>query len=98
MATYSSNVTLKVNAAVNATVTFGTNPPAGFTTLYTAPSNGYAIIQFTANGGAIRIGNFQETISGVSISRYIGPGLSFQVQNLTSAAYSVSGVEFVNSP
>jgi hypothetical protein len=96
MATYSSNVTLKVNAAVNATITFGINPPAGFTTIYTAPSNGYAIIQFIATG-AIRIGNFQESISGSSIARYIGPGLSFQVQNITSASYSISGVEFVNS-
>ena len=46
----SSNVTIKVSAAVDATATANANTQ----TIYTAPANGYAIVQFavTTNAGS----------------------------------------------
>lgn len=97
MATYSSNVTIKVNAAVFANYTGG---GAGNVTMYTAPANGYAIV------GLLRLsGSTSVFINGILISVsaspasffHLGPGQSFQVASGVSNFATLQGVEFVNS-
>ena len=100
----SSNTTIKMNAAVSAssTATFGN-------TMYTAPANGYAIVNVNKAGG---VGNATITVGGVRIntatasplayqSIYIGPSQSFAWSSGAAEAagmITISGVEFVNTP
>lgn len=88
MATYGQNTTIKVNAAVSAS---GSN-----TTLYTAPANGYAILNayLPAAGNITVAGQIVNAVGGNSIAIYVGPG---QAVACVSSA-SISGVEFINTP
>jgi len=108
MATYSANTTIKVNGAVGTNITITSNTTSGVT--YTAPSNGYAILQVAVSAG----GTFQyQTIlsnrpchpplsanAGYS-NIYVGPSQTVQVITTgysVSATISYTGVEFVNTP
>lgn len=103
----SSNTTLRVSAAVSAT---GSTPGGGgTTTLYTAPSTGYAIVQLRATAvttlGEIVVGSrVIATYTAASTSPitnvFIGPSQTLQVSSTGSNAITVvaSGVEFSNSP
>lgn len=104
MATYSGNSTIKVNGAVSGYQTRGST---GSTAVYTAPANGYALvnIRFAWSGGTheLRIGG--RTLGTTSGSTFtgvtVGPGQSVEVFNAGvggSCEAWVSGVEFVNTP
>lgn len=105
----SSNVTIKTNAAVSATKSVNT---AGTSTdtLYTAPANGYAIINlfvtaFASTTLTITIGGRTiSTISAVyteSKMYHVGPSQAvvITVTGATGVTTVVcSGVEFINTP
>lgn len=90
MATYGQNTTIKVNAAISNT--------ASNATLYTAPANGYAVVQVNLpTGGQVTVGGVVAFQSGASLNNqlYIGPSQSAVAvgNNIT-----ISGVEFINTP
>ena len=104
----SSNTTIKINAAVNAASALASSG-----TLYTAPANGYAIIHFrkasTSNNANISIAgralhNAQTTeiqTIGSAMAYYVGPSQSvtWSSGGIESAgAFTIFGVEFVNTP
>jgi hypothetical protein len=95
----SSNTTIKVNAAIsNASSVSGT-------TLYTAPANGYAIVNLTLSASAgttsATVGNrtvFQVAATATGYQQiFIGPSQALQI-SLATGSGQVSGVEFVNTP
>lgn len=93
----SSNTTLKVNAAISATTSFSG-------TLYTAPANGYAIVNLSgsSSGGTTLIsigGRPALSTTGFIIGQtaFVGPSQSVTAAIGTGIA-SISGVEFVNTP
>ena len=94
----SSNTTLKVNAAISASTSISA-------TLYTAPANGYAIVNLTASSSA---GGTTITIGGRNVisvttatvlgqTAYVGPSQSV-VATIGTGNAQISGVEFVNTP
>ena len=97
----SSNTTIKVNAAVNTSRSSTGNA-------YTAPSNGYAIVNIfldqtnnaggncSISDGSISLGFNDTTIFGY----YVGPGLSISltIPLFSAATVYLRGVEFVNTP
>jgi hypothetical protein len=96
MATYTSGP--KVNAAVSATRS--TNG-----TMYTAPSNGYAILNYyisTNNAGDITVAS-NVAANGVSGAPqkgtiYVGPSQVVAAANIAgTTGINLSGVEFVNA-
>jgi hypothetical protein len=91
MATYSSNVTMKVSAAISAaSITDGA-------TLYTAPANGYAIIQASiqvvggSDTGEMRVGG-QPVLSAYGISGSDARSSTFGVTN-TGGPSSIDGAQ-----
>lgn len=108
MATYSSNTTIKINAAIAATVVRTT---AGTSTLYTNSSaTGYAIVQVcfsnigtSANPSILVGGATVITLAGSGNLYgpiYVGPSDSVQFTSSTNVNVTahISGVQFVNSP
>ena len=111
MATYSTNTTLKVNAAVSNTQTRTGN---GTTTIYTAPANAYSLVNISQAG--VNASGVQFTVGAVTLAFQsatpttyvflqnvpVGPGQSVAVtiSGYTggTASMSVSGVEFINTP
>lgn len=105
MSTYSNNTTLKVQAAIGASLT-------GNGTLYTCPANSYAIVNFTNVGGTsgfqllldskVVFTGFMSSPSAVEGSRpvqiYVGPGQSLVTSGGGGQNAHVTGVEFKNSP
>lgn len=105
----SSNTTIKINAAVNASSAL-----ANSGTLYTAPSNGYAIIHFrkgtTTGNATLTIGGrelFAAVSTGVLEARlsnggyFVGPSQSVAWSSGSTeagGAFQIFGVEFINTP
>ena len=99
----SSNTTIKVNAAVDTTRTSDG-------TVYTGPSNGYAIVNIELNNtgsGSVTIsdGTIDVLTVGVSASArlfgyYLGPGLALSVTFAGGATGNaiLRGISFVNTP
>lgn len=96
----SSNTTIKVNGNVSGTAsTFG----AGLSgVLYTAPANGYAIVQVATQFGGITSweigGRIATFLSTPNFPIHVGAGATVRFNCSGSAAGVVSGVEFVNTP
>lgn len=102
----SSNTTIKVNGAVSAANSAFNNT----VTLYTAPANGYAIVQVycTVFGGTtnprVIVGGrnvFQFTSVNTSVlGLYVGPSQSLQISEGGGSTFTAvaSGVEFLNTP
>ena len=91
MATFSNNI--RVNAAVANSTT-----STAAVTLYTAPSNGYAILNARTEG--TRIINVGGISVGSTVDKIIYVGPSQVIQAAASGAGSfaaVTGVEFINS-
>lgn len=94
MATYSANPS--VSGAVSATSS------AGSATLYTAPANSYAIIQFyndLPGGGAVVTIGGRIVVNGGSqklFTFYIGPGQAIAFAGNVGGTLEVSGVQFTN--
>ena len=98
----SSNTTIKMNAVVNASATNTSG------TLYTAPANGYALVQVSFSGtgsitGSMDIGS--ATIFSVNASYQVnglvvGPSQSVTYSGTTTGTifFAVSGASFVNTP
>jgi hypothetical protein len=91
----SSNTTIKVNAAVGNTVT-------GNGTVYTAPADGYAIVNLVLSGswgGTVRVGG-RDLLSNATTQNtiYIGPSQSLVVSSYSAGTLNISGVEFINTP
>jgi hypothetical protein len=91
----SSNTTIKVNAAVGAT--FATNG-----TVYTAPADGYAIVNLVLSGGfnaTVQVGG-RNILSTASTQNtvYIGPSQSLVVSFYSAGTLWISGVSFINTP
>lgn len=93
----SSNTTIKVNAAVSA------NNSSTSGTIYTAPANGYAIVNILNSNAAntVSIGG-QLVISAVLINPsnifYVGPSQAITYAAGAINQIRISGVEFVNTP
>lgn len=101
----SSNTTIKVNGAISA----GNAVGAISGTLYTAPSNGYGIVNFRSNGSAnitsltIAGRTFTNSLTGTQIlyALYVGPSQSLSWTSstgLSANTVEVFGVEFINTP
>lgn len=101
----SSNTTIKVNGAISAGNSLG--QISG--TLYTAPSNGYGIVNFRSVGSAnitsltIAGRTFSTNITAAQIiySIYVGPSQSLSWTSsagLAANTVEVFGVEFINTP
>lgn len=108
MATYSSNVTIKVsnNILVSWLKQYPTDPFSG--TLYTVPANSYAIISLISCSTAGSSANARLTINGVTQNNpyiqpwvlHLGPGSTIgwtQVSFASNFQGVIMGVEFVNS-
>ena len=101
MATYSVGNPIRVTGAVSGT---GSGLASGV--LYTAPANGYAIINYVLAGGSgarvLQIGPYSagsapagQTVYGIA---YVGPGLEVRTSSsFADGALSFTGVEFGNS-
>lgn len=101
----SSNTTIKVNGNVSATGTaFG-----GTVTLYTAPANGYAIIQAYCTSVTGGVSGFLSVsgraavnaVSGTGAQAlYVGPTASVTVTSsgAGNVVFVIAGVEFLNTP
>ena len=96
----SSNTTIKVNGAVSASSGSSAN-------LYTAPSNGYAIVNLTTinSTGTTSVTVGTRTVQSISSSTavygqqiYIGPSQVIAVTVSATGSAQISGVEFVNTP
>lgn len=95
----SSNTTLKVNAAVS------NSSSVNGTTLYTAPANGYAVVNLTlsATAGTTTAAVGTRTVLAVTATGtvyqqiFIGPSQALVI-TLTTGSGQVSGVEFINTP
>ena len=98
----SSNTTIKVNTFVDSNRT-----STGL--VYTAPSNGYAIVNIEVNcsAGSIELGDGNINVLSVAAAAtgrvfgyYIGAGLGFYVtfSGGGSGNVHIRGVEFVNTP
>lgn len=102
---FTGNTTIKINAAISATA----SPTSSTVTLYTAPANGYAIVNLfctayatllvTTQVGSRVVASFG-AVSTVPVTVYVGPS---QVLNATASGASgttvvASGVEFINTP
>jgi hypothetical protein len=92
----SSNTTIKVNAAVNAS-------RSSLGTVYTAPANGYAIVQVYDNlNGNINMPGaaLLNQLNGQAglTQFYLGPGQYIEISSYTAGTVYVYGVEFVNTP
>ena len=99
----SSNTTIKVNGAVNTS-------RSSTGAIYTAPSNGYAIINWfldiTVTGANCSISDgsivlySSSTTDGQAYGYYLGPGLSLSLSigGGASATAYLRGVEFINTP
>ena len=109
MATYSSNTTLKMNAAVGGSAAVSGVGTSGV--IYTAPATGYAIIQLaTGNAGSFtwyanisgRPASGVQTVSApTQATIYLGPSatLTVTVTAFTTAGnIYFTGVDFVNTP
>jgi hypothetical protein len=93
-----------MNATIGANATANNNTQ----TVYTAPANGYAIVQIycetmAATSGRCSVGT--RTISGLVSNQsiygvYIGPSTALTVTSASAAnvTINVSGVEFLNTP
>jgi hypothetical protein len=102
MATY-SNGGLRVNAGVAFSVTATSGV---YQTLYTAPANGYAILQIRAEPGAsttvtitIATKLLSQTVGSTPTSYtsvYVGPSQVVQGTGVSSTTFHVTGVEFIN--
>lgn len=99
----SSNTTIKVNAAVSASQTANNST----VTLYTAPANGYAIVQLyfgtVATGGSASVAGRIVLIAAANATAYgiyIGPSQALTVTSNAPGNVNLlaSGVEFVNTP
>lgn len=97
----SSNTTIKINAAVSAT----NSSTSATITLYTAPANGYAVIQLHDTVGGVgnffTIGGRTVVIGTTAVSGfYVGPSQAVVINRpgAVNSAASISGVEFVNTP
>lgn len=104
MATYSSNTTLKMNAAVSAS--FGVGGIGGSGTIYTAPATGYAVVNLSAKaaGGSFTgywIVGGRALAGDTNVGVFVGPSqtISWQTTAYSSTGNAtISGVSFVNSP
>lgn len=102
----SSNTTIKVNGAISAGNATGSNNG----TLYTAPANGYAIVQYYKAGGTTSV---SPRVSGRQVGLalttevliyniYVGPSQSFTwtgsgVESIANVI-NITGVEYINTP
>ncbi len=101
----SSNTTIKVNGAVSGTAS--TPALGGSATIYTAPANGYAIVQISCtvygNPTTVSVGGRQVVVFGAvnagTQGVYVGPsqGLTLSTGGGVSTVVA-SGVEFINTP
>lgn len=101
MATYSSNVTLKVNGAVDYYHSGGSI--VGQVTVYTAPSTGYAVVNLyaTASTGTTSWyigGNLIAASSVLPTQIYLGPSQVLQYSASGAHIVHATGVSFVNTP
>lgn len=93
----SANTTIKVNGAIDSSITSSA-------TMYTAPANGYAIINAvitssTAGASIAIAGNtLISSVLGYPVVLYVGPSQSVVGSISTSGAMNINGVEFINSP
>lgn len=109
MATYSSNTTLKVSAAVAASALAPISP----TTVYTCPANAYAVLNLVASKsgtGSVTVGGIDlipageyATPAGSYIRLtgvHVGPGQTVVANSSIGNAVNlyVSGVAFINTP
>lgn len=100
----SSNTTIKINAAISNGV--ATNGFVGNSaTAYTAPANGYAIVNIFLSGNGPRATVAGRTVTSSTTGNqgvYVGPSQALAVvqdgATGPSASMVVSGVEFVNTP
>lgn len=102
MATFSSNVTIKIQAAVLGSASNSSS------TLYTAPANSYAVLNLfvVASGSAgdqVTVGGNQVWNGGVAtrtLQLYVGPGQAVATVYGGSPTFTahISGAEFKNSP
>lgn len=86
-----NNVCFSVSGAVAASGT-------GNATLYTCPSDSYAIIQYYSGGtGSLSVGG-QQVFTAAADYRgiYVGPGQAVALIG-ASGTHRISGVEFTNS-
>jgi hypothetical protein len=95
----SSNTTIKVNAAVSGSGTAGSG---GNANIYTAPANGYAIVQVgvsTGGFGSWQVGG-RAVAAGSTIHFYVGPNQTVTAINGSGFSNTAvcSGVEFINTP
>lgn len=100
MATYSSNTTIKTNAAISVART-------STGTFYTAPATGYGIANvFVSSFGSgtisVTVGTrvvFTATgVSTLPVTIYIGPSQAVACTISATAQVDLSGVEFLNTP
>ena len=104
MATYSSNTTLKMNAAVSAT--FSVTTTGGSGTMYTAPATGYAVVNLSAKaaGGSFTgywIVGGRALAGDTNVGVFVGPSQTISWQTATystTGSVTISGVSFVNTP
>jgi len=102
MATYSSNVTLKVNGAVDYYHSGGS--VVGQVTAYTAPSTGYAVVNLyaTASTGTTSwyIGGnlIGSSDSFLPAQIYLGPSRVLQYSASGDHTVHATGVSFINTP
>jgi hypothetical protein len=96
----SSNTTIKVNGNVSGTA--ATLVASLSAALYTAPANGYAIVQVAATAGTItswEIGGRIATLTATpNFPIHVGPGATVKFNSSTAATGVVSGIEFINTP
>lgn len=111
MATYSSNTTIRISATPSGAAT---RSVAGVATVYTAPANGYAVLncliqiaastpatigQIYANGQPV--GQIQNSQTVTFSNVYVGPGSTLGIYangGGANVALFFGGVEFINSP
>ena len=95
----SSNTTIKANGAVAASSSVSA-------TLYTAPANGYAVLNLfmsasagsvSASVGGRTVASFAATQSFSYQSVFVGPSQALTC-SIGTGSVSISGVEFVNTP